>query len=92
MISLKELIEQGTKIREGISFVPPGKGLRTFKVYKLADSQCYTDWKGLVNRYLQVLHVGAEAEEVKNDIKNNPQRFEVKNHLWGLCVYRHFSN
>lgn len=65
MISLKELIEQGTKIREGISFVPPGKGLRTFKVYKLADSQCYTDWKGLVNRYLQVLHVGAEAEEVK---------------------------
>ena len=64
-ISLHTLIEQGNEIKKGISYIPPGKGIRTFKVYKLANNQAYADWKALVNLYMQQNQPVNNAQEVK---------------------------
>lgn len=66
IISLHTLIEQGNEIKNGISHIPPSTGIRTFKVYKLANNQAYADWKALVNLYMQQNQPAANAQEVKD--------------------------
>ena len=54
MISLKDLIEKGEKIKAGIKFVPSESGVfRTFSVYKLEDRVLYSTWKNQSIIYLQ---------------------------------------
>ena len=66
-ITLDELIRTGDEIREGISFVPPQRGvIRTYTAYTLKDSKAYADWKGLVYLYLSCIKVGSYEQEVRD--------------------------
>ena len=54
MINLKDLVQNGIKIKEGIKFVPTARGvIRTFSVYKMEDNYAYSTWKNQAIIYLQ---------------------------------------
>ncbi len=61
-ICIKELIEQGKGIKEGLTKVPPPHHvMRNYSVYRLRDVDEYYRWKETTYRYLQ-LNYSIDAE------------------------------
>ena len=55
-VNIKELIVQGKALQEGLKYVPP-VGLRTFRVYTLANFDDYYQWKESAIRFLHAYYL-----------------------------------
>lgn len=91
MVTLESLIEEGTKIREGITYIPPANGvIRMYKVYGLSDTKVYGIWKSKVVRYLDKNFPGdrclVDFEKAIAEFENHrysPSLFDV---AYGILV------
>lgn len=93
MVTLESLIEEGTKIREGIKYIPSTNGvIRLYDAYGLSDTKVYGTWKNKVIRYLDKYFPGdrclADFEKAIADFEKHhcsPSLFDVANGILVSC-------
>lgn len=93
MVTLESLIEEGTKIREGIKYIPSTNSvIRLYDAYGLSDTKVYGTWKNKVIRYLDKYFPGdrclADFENAITDFEKHhcsPSLFDVANGILVSC-------
>lgn len=74
-VNIKELIVQGKALQDGLKYVPP-VGLRTFRVYTLANFDDYYQWKESAIRFLHAYYL----DDLDRFVKYS-ELFESKHYL-----------
>ena len=74
---LDDLIQQGEKLTNTISYVPSGNGvIRTFSVYRTSEKAEYENWQSSVQRFIKT-YFPSDLEDFKPNTKNlNPDNHQ----------------
>jgi len=81
---LDDLIQQGEKLTNTISYVPSGNGvIRTFSVYRTSEKAEYQNWQSSVQRFIKT-YFPSDLE----DFKPNTKKLNPDNHQKMMGILR----
>ncbi|MFC7445615.1 hypothetical protein [Mesoflavibacter profundi] len=81
---LDDLISQGEKLTNTISYVPPGSGvIRTYSVYRTSEKVEYQNWQSSSQRFIKT-YFPSDLE----DFKENTKKLSPDNHQKMMGILR----
>ncbi|SEA12663.1 hypothetical protein [Bizionia paragorgiae] len=81
---LDDLITQGEKLTNTISYVPPGSGaIRTYSVYRTSEKVEYQNWQSSSQRFIKT-YFPSDLE----DFKENTKKLSPDNHQKMMGILR----